>query len=97
MAMRHPELYFSVRLLRWCRDRFCSGADAFASAGALDMPSVRELFDLARQCYAESNRALNPDVREAPRNKGDSHMEKADELRRSETFQGAPPRDKEIG
>lgn len=48
------------------------------------MPSVRELFDLARQCYAESNRALNPDVREAPRNKGDSHMEKADELRRSE-------------
>ena len=46
------------------------------------MPSIRELFDLARQYHVKSKYALNPDVREALRSKGDDYMQKADELRR---------------
>jgi uncharacterized protein (DUF2235 family) len=60
-------------------------------AGAPDMPSVRELFDLARQYYVKSNYTLNPEVREALRSKGDEFMQKADELRRIEIFQGGFP------
>ena len=69
---------------------------SFALAGARDMPSVRELFDLARQYYAKSNHMLNPDVREALRSKGDDCMKKADELRRVEIIQGVLPSDKSI-
>ena len=58
------------------------------------MPSVGELFSLARQCYAESNRMLNLDVKEALRNKGDDYMKKADELRWVEIIQGAFPGEK---
>jgi uncharacterized protein (DUF2235 family) len=57
-------------------------------AGVANMPSVRELFDLARQYYVKSNYTLNPDVREALRSKGDEFMEKADQLRRVEIFKG---------
>ena len=60
------------------------------------MPSIRELFDLARQYYVKSNYALNPDVREALRSKGDDYMQKADELRRVEIIQGVFPGDKKI-
>ena len=59
--------------------------------GAPDMPSVRELFDLARRYYAKSNEALTPDVREALRSKGDDCMQKADELRRVEIVRGVFP------
>jgi uncharacterized protein (DUF2235 family) len=71
--------------------------DAFTLAGALDMPSVRELFDLARQYYAKSNQTLNPDVRDALRNRGDGYMQKADELRRVEIIRGVFPSDNKIG
>jgi hypothetical protein len=57
-------------------------------AGAPDMQSVRELFDLARQYYVKSNYAVNPDIKEALRSKGDDYMQKADELRRVEIVQG---------
>lgn len=60
------------------------------------MRTVRELFNLARRCYAESNRVLNADVREALRNKGDDYMQKADELRRIEIIQGVFPSDKRL-
>lgn len=52
------------------------------------MQSVRELFDLARQYYVKSNYAVNPDIKEALRSKGDDYMQKADELRRVEIVQG---------
>lgn len=55
------------------------------------MPSVGELFDLARQYYVKSNDALNPDVREALRSKGDDYMQKADALRRIEIIRGVFP------
>jgi hypothetical protein len=58
------------------------------------MPSVGELFDLARQYYVKSNYAQNPDVREALRNKADGYMQKADELRRVEIVRGVLPSDK---
>jgi len=61
------------------------------------MPSVRELFDLAKQCYAESNRAGNSKACEALREKGDWYMQRADELRRVEIFQGVFPNDTKIG
>jgi hypothetical protein len=70
--------------------------DAFTLAGALDMPSVREMFDLARQYYAKSNHTLNPDVREALRSRGDEYMQKADELRRLEIVRGVLATDKKI-
>lgn len=60
------------------------------------MRSVRELFNLARRCYAESNRVLNSDVKEALRSKGDDYMQKADELRRVEIIQGVFPGDKKL-
>lgn len=60
------------------------------------MRSVRELFNLAKRCYAEPNRALNPDVKEALRNKGDDYVLKADELRRVEIIQGVFPTDKKL-
>jgi hypothetical protein len=60
------------------------------------MPSVRELFDLARQYYVKSNYALNPDVREALRSEGDDCMQKADELRRFEIIRGVFPGDNKI-
>jgi hypothetical protein len=70
--------------------------DIFTLAGAPDMPSVRELFDLARQYYVKSNDALNPDVREALRSKGDDYMQKADELRRVEIIRGVFPGDRKL-
>lgn len=60
------------------------------------MRSVSELFDLARRCYAESNRVPNSDMKEALRNKGDDYMQKADELRRIEIIQGVFPHGKRI-
>jgi hypothetical protein len=54
------------------------------------------LFDLARQYYVKSNYALNPDVREALRSKGDDCMQKADELRRFEIIRGVFPGDNKI-
>ena len=60
------------------------------------MPSVRELFDHARQYYVKSNDALNPDVREALRSKGDDYMQKADELRRVEIIRGVFPGDSKL-
>lgn len=61
------------------------------------MPSVKELFDLARQCYAESNRGLNPHARKSLRDKGDQYWQKGDELRRIEIIRGVFPNDKKIG
>jgi hypothetical protein len=61
------------------------------------MPNVRKLFDLARQCYAEANRTLNPDAKETLRETGDQYMQKADELRRTEIIQGVFPGDEKIG
>lgn len=60
------------------------------------MRSVRELFNLARRCYAEFNCVLNADVKEALRSKGDDYMQKADELRRIEIIQGVFPSDKRL-
>lgn len=60
------------------------------------MPSVSELFNLARQCYAESNYSLSPDVREALRERGDDYMREADELRRGEIIQAVFPDKKQI-
>ena len=60
------------------------------------MPSVRELFDLARQYYVKSNDALSPDVREALRSQGDDYMQKADELRRVEIVRGVFPGDRKL-
>jgi hypothetical protein len=57
------------------------------------MPSVRELFDLARQYYVKSNDALDSDVKEALRSKGDDYMQKADEIRRVEIIRGVFPGD----
>jgi len=73
------------------------GTDALASTRKLNMPSVKELFDLARQCYAESNRRLNPYARESLRDKGDQYLQKGDELRRIEIIRGVFPNDKKIG
>jgi hypothetical protein len=70
--------------------------DTFTLAGAPDMPSVRELFDLARQYYVKSNDALSPDVREALRSQGDDYMQKADELRRVEIIRGVFPGDSKL-
>jgi len=60
------------------------------------MRSVRDLFNLARKCYAESNRVLNSDVKETLRKEGDEYMHKADELRRSEIVQGVFPSDRKL-
>ncbi|HET9717934.1 MAG TPA: hypothetical protein VFP60_17285 [Pseudolabrys sp.] len=60
------------------------------------MLKVRELFELAKTCYAESNRVSNPDVSEKLREKGDQYMRKADELRRIEITQGVFPSDKRV-
>lgn len=60
------------------------------------MPSVRELFDLARQYYVKSNDTPNPDVREALRSKGDDYMQKADELRRVEIVRGVFPGNRKL-
>jgi hypothetical protein len=68
----------------------------FTLVGARDMSSVGELFGLARQYYVKSNDALNPDVKEALRSKGDDCMQKADELRRVEIIRGVFPSDNKI-
>jgi hypothetical protein len=60
------------------------------------MRSIRDLFDLARQCYAESNRVLNSDVKESLRKEGDEYMHRADELRRTEIIQGVFPSDRKL-
>ena len=60
------------------------------------MPTVYELFDLATQCYAESNRTLNPEAKERLRKKGDRYIQKGDELRRIQIIQAVFPSDKTV-
>lgn len=78
----------------WYSGGVYSGIDVLASTAVLGMPSVSELFCLARQCYAESNRMLNLDDKEALRSKGDDYMKRADELRWVEIIQGVFPGEK---
>ncbi len=55
------------------------------------MPSIQELFELAKQCYAQANGTLNPKAKETLRDMGDQYMQKADELRRIEIIQAVFP------
>jgi hypothetical protein len=62
-----------------------------------NMPTVYELFDLARQCYAESNRTVDSDAKEHLREKGDLYMQEGDQLRRAQIIQAVFPSDKISG
>ena len=61
------------------------------------MPRIHELFELAKQCYAQANGTLNPKAKEALQDMGDQYMQKADALRRSEIVQAVFPNDKKLG
>ena len=58
------------------------------------MPRIHELFELAKQCYAQANGTLNPKAKKTLQEMGDDYMQKADELRRSETIQAVFPNEK---
>jgi len=61
------------------------------------VPRIKELFELARQCYTQANGTLNPKAKETLRNKGDQYMQKADEHRRTEIIQAAFPNYNKMG
>ncbi len=61
------------------------------------MPRIHELFELARQCYAQANGTLNPKAKETLQDMGDQYMQKADELRRTQIIQAVFPNDKKLG
>src|ERR1035438_3013543 len=52
------------------------------------MPRIRELFELARLCYAQASDTLNdPKAKNAFQDMGDQYIRKADELSRIELIQ----------
>lgn len=58
------------------------------------MPHIKELFELARQCYVQANATLNPDTKEALLEMGAKYAQKASELSRVEITQAVFPNDK---
>jgi hypothetical protein len=79
------------------RIRCSPGLLACFQRGAPTVPRIHELFELAKQCYAQANGTLNPRAKETLQDKGDQYMQKADTLRRSEIIQAVFPNDKKAG
>jgi hypothetical protein len=61
------------------------------------VPRIQELFELAKQCYAQANGTLNPKAKKTLQDRGDQYMQKADALRRSEIIQAVFPNEKKPG
>jgi len=56
------------------------------------MPRIRELFELARLCYAQASGTLDgPKAKKAFQDMGDQYIKKADELGRIELIQAVYP------
>jgi hypothetical protein len=62
--------------------------------GATLMPRIKELFELAKQCYGQANETLNPEAKRALQDIGAKYAQQADELRRIEVTRAVFPNDK---
>jgi hypothetical protein len=60
--------------------------------GGKHMPRVRELIELAKNCYAQANRTLNPQAKATFRDLGDKYLKEADDLRHYQIVQAVFPK-----
>ena len=58
------------------------------------MPRIKELFELARQCYVQANQTLNPEAKKALQDIGAKYAQQADELRRIAVTRDEDTKDK---
>ncbi len=58
------------------------------------MPRIKELVELARQCYAQANGTANPEAKKTLQDIGNQYVQKADELRRTEIIRAVFPNEK---
>ncbi len=56
------------------------------------MPRVRELIDLAKNCYAQANGSASPDAKRTLRELGDEYLKQADDLRHYQIVQAVFPK-----
>jgi hypothetical protein len=56
------------------------------------MPRVRELIELAKNCYAQANGTLNPQAKATLRDLGDKYLKEADDLRHYQIVQAVFPK-----
>jgi hypothetical protein len=56
------------------------------------MPRVRELIELAKNCYAQANGTVNPDAKRTLRELGDQYLKEADDLRHYQIVQAVFPK-----
>ncbi len=61
------------------------------------MPSIRELFELAKQCYEQSNSTLDPKAKKIFEDMSEQYLKRADQLSRIETIQAVFPNVKKLG
>jgi hypothetical protein len=56
------------------------------------MPRIRELIELAKNCYAQANGAANPGAEQTLRDLGDRYLKQADDLRHYQIVQAVFPK-----
>ncbi len=58
------------------------------------MPRIRELLELAKQCFVQADGAPSPEAKDKFQKMGEHYVQEADELRRREITRAVFPNDK---